>query len=177
MEILLIVSNLDNKRHIKSFLKIFVEDERQHVTKMKSFWGGSSSCVKIKWWKVWVGVFFKGRENDIQISVREENISGQIFMGWLFGQFLDSAYEVFVQVIASKFFDKFVVVNLFSGGVGDHVRVDDDLFFLSWLLFVLFCFSTICLGLYLILCRLGGLFVFHRWECGLKAGSEKSGVK
>lgn len=36
-EVLLVIGNLDDKRHVENILKVLVENERKHVTKMKSF--------------------------------------------------------------------------------------------------------------------------------------------
>ena len=55
-------------------------------------------------------------------------------MGGLVGEFLYPCDEIFVHVVAAEFSDEFVIVDLFSGGVGDHVWVDNDIILLRFLL-------------------------------------------
>jgi hypothetical protein len=73
--------------------------------------------------------------------MREENISGQVLVSWLFGKFLDSSEKIFVHVVAAKLLNKLIVVDFLSCGIGDHVRVNNDLFFLRLDLDVLLCFG------------------------------------
>ena len=75
----------------------------------------------------------------------EENISGQVLVGWLFGKFLDSGKKIFVHVVAAELFDQLIVIDLLSCGIGDHVRVNNDLFFLGLGLGVLLDFGCIWL--------------------------------
>ena len=103
--------------------------------------------------------------------MREENVSSQVLMGWLFGNFLDPCHKFFVQVVAAELFNQFIVIDLLSCVVGDHVRVDDDLFFFNWMYDILFCLWFILCGLNMIQCGLGSLFGVHWWERGLEVRS------
>ena len=109
--------------------------------------------------------------------MREENISGEVLVSGLFGKFLDSSEKIFVHVVAAKLLNKLIVVDFFSCGIGDHVRVNNDLFFLGLDLDVLLCFSYIGVDWLLGLCGFGSLLVLHGGKGLLLGGSEKSGVK
>ena len=71
-------------------------------------------------------------------------------MDGLFGEFLDSGQEVFVEMVAAELRDQFIVVNLLPSRVSDHVRIYDYLLLLSFLFISL-------LGLLLFL--IGGSFL------------------
>ena len=109
--------------------------------------------------------------------MREENISGEVLVSRLFGKFLDSGKKIFVHVVAAKLLNKLIVVDFFPCGIGDHVRVNNDLFFLRLDLDVLLCFSYIGVDWLLGLCGFGSLLVLHGGKGLLLGGSEKSGVK
>ena len=57
MEILFVISDLNYKGDIKSFLKVFIEDEGEHVAKMEGFRGGASAGIKVKRREVWISIY------------------------------------------------------------------------------------------------------------------------
>ena len=95
-------------------------------------------------------IFFISSENKIQISMREENISGQESMGRLLSYFLNSLKKILIHMITSKLINKLVVVNLFSCVVSNHIWIDNNFLLLSFVLWnllylwlVLGCFGVV----------------------------------
>lgn len=54
VEILLIVGHLDHEGNVERLLQVLAEDERQHVSKMKSLGGRSATGIKEKWCCVFI---------------------------------------------------------------------------------------------------------------------------
>lgn len=79
-------------------------------------------------------IFFISSKNKIQISVREENIPCQESMSRLLSYFLNSFKKILIHVITSELINKFVVIDLFSCVVSNHIWIDNNLFFLSFIL-------------------------------------------
>lgn len=102
-------------------------------------------------------VCFAGCEDDIKISMGEEDASSDEVMRWLFGVLLNSLDLLLSDMIASKLLDKLVVVNFFVGAAGDRIGIDHEilLLFLHLLHFLLLDF-LLGLGLGL------GLCLFHQ---------------
>lgn len=85
---------------------------------------GNRGCLGLK---IKVRVFFIGVQYDVQVPVREEDVSGEVGMDWLSCEFLDFGQEILVHMVASEFGDEFVVVDFLSGLVLDFVWIDDDI--------------------------------------------------
>lgn len=68
-------------------------------------------------------------EDEIKISMRKEDASANIVMGWSVGKFLDSFYDFLSDVIAAEFMNEFIVIDFFAGGAGDSVGIDNEIFF------------------------------------------------
>lgn len=154
MEVFFVISYLNHKWDIELFLKIFIENEWKHVSKMKSLRWWASTCIQIERREIritklnkWLRVFFISSKNKIQIPMREENISCKESMRLFISDFFNSFKQCFVHMITSELINEFIVIDLFSCGIGNHVRVNNNLFirFVLWILvylwFILFAFN------------------------------------
>jgi hypothetical protein len=147
MEILLIVSNLDDEGNIKRFLHVFAEDKGQHMAKMQGLRGGSSTGVKVKWRNSWVPklnrnllVILTCCQNGVQISVWKEYSSSEEIVGRAFCNFFNSIDKFFSEMIASKLLDEFIIVNLLICRTWDGVWVNYKIFSFLLCLFHSFFF-------------------------------------
>mmetsp|Transcript_56151 Transcript_56151/g.64089 ORF Transcript_56151/g.64089 Transcript_56151/m.64089 type:complete len:224 (-) Transcript_56151:324-995(-) len=90
MNILFIISDLDDQRDIKSLLQVFSENKGNKMTKVQTLTGGSTSCVQEERFSIFIRV-----ENNIQVSVREEQTTLQKMMNGLSSQSFDSSNVFF----------------------------------------------------------------------------------
>lgn len=68
---------------------------------------------------------FVGIENEIELSVGEEDASFDVEVGGLLGESLNALDEVLFDIEAAKLVNELVVVDFFVGGVLDGIGIDD----------------------------------------------------
>ncbi len=144
MEIFLIISNLNDKRNVESFLHVFAEDERKHMPKMKGLWWRSSSCIQIERRYSWISksiifllMSLACSKNGIKISMWKEDSSFNIIMSFFACVFLDSLDKFFSEGVASKFLNELVIVDLFVCSTWYSVGIDNKIFSLFFRFFSL----------------------------------------
>lgn len=92
-----IISYLDDKWDIESILKVFSEHKWHQVSKMHLILRRTSTSIKVEWLPLFVEV-----QNNVKISVREENITFQEWMSWLSSQPFNLLYQILVDLLGSK---------------------------------------------------------------------------
>lgn len=75
-------------------------------------------------------VLFDSLENDIEVSVRKENIPGQVVMKVRSSHFLHPLKEGSIQVEAPELHDQLVIVDILPSVIHDLIRVDNEVIIL-----------------------------------------------
>ena len=77
-------------------------------------------------------MIFSCSHDGIEISMREEDSSPEVVMGWLFRILLHSIDKCLSQIITAKFLYQFIIVDLFVIGTANVIRRHHEivLFFL-----------------------------------------------
>lgn len=100
---------------------------------------------------------FAGSEDDIKISMREEDPSSDEIMRWLLRILLYSLDLLLRDMIAPKLLNEFVVVDLLVGAAGNRIGIDHEI-----LLFYLHLFHHLFLDFLLNFCLGFSLNLLHQ---------------
>lgn len=105
-------------------------------------------------------MIFIGVQNEVKLSVREEDSSSNKVMGWSFGKPFYALNEGLIKMEASELVNESVIIDFLVVGAGDRVRVDNEVFLR--LLYSSHSLSSLML-FFCLLSVLSLRFVFHTY--------------
>lgn len=130
-------------------MEAYVRDEELQMMALFQYTNKMVGSQDYLGYKIKLRILFISCENKIQISMREENISGQESMSRFLSDFLNSLKKILIHMIASKLINKFHIIDFFSCVVSNHIWIDNNFLFFSFVLlnllylwFVLSCFRV-----------------------------------
>lgn len=111
IDVLLVVGDLNHKRHVERILKVLREQEWNTVTHVQRASRGPTTSVEVEGLLLLVGV-----EDFLQVSLAEEDTTSDKAMGLHARERLDPFDQLVCQVEATVLLDQFFVIDAFVTG-------------------------------------------------------------